>query len=152
MNIGQAFDDTYYMNLALAQARQAAAQGEIPIGAVVVQKGRILAQAHNMTQRLGDVTAHAEMLAITAAANALGGKILTDCTLYVTVEPCLMCAGAIAWARPARVVYGAPEPRIGYTTITARNPLHPRTAVTQGVLAQQATQLMKDFFAAKRKS
>lgn len=142
-------DDYMYMGLALDQARQAADEGEIPIGAVIVAKGRIVAAAHNMTEALTDVTAHAEMLAITAAQSALG-KYLGDATLYVTVEPCTMCAGAIGWARPARVVYGAPEPRIGYTTTTSRNPFHPKTQVTAGVRADEATRLMQEFFRKRR--
>lgn len=142
-------DDYMYMGLALDQARQAADEGEIPIGAVIVAKGRIVAAAHNMTEALTDVTAHAEMLAITAAQSALG-KYLGDATLYVTVEPCTMCAGAIGWARPARVVYGAPEPRIGYTTTTSRSPFHPKTQVTAGVRADEATRLMQEFFRKRR--
>lgn len=138
------------MKLALSEAKKAYDEGEIPIGAVVVDgHGRVVASAHNMTERLTDVTAHAEMLAITAAQSALG-KFLNDATIYVTVEPCTMCAGAIGWARPARLVYGASEPRIGYTTMVARSPLHPRTVVTGGILAEEASQLMKQFFQTRR--
>lgn len=142
-------DDYFFMKLALNEARKAFAEGEIPIGAVVTAGGKIIASAHNMTEALTDVTAHAEMLAITAAQEALG-KYLSDATLYVTVEPCLMCAGAIAWARPARVVYGAPEPRIGYTTFIKRNPLHPKTVVTGGICSDECGSLMKEFFRTKR--
>lgn len=144
-------DDCRYMDMALAEARKAFDEGEVPIGAVVVSGGKIIASAHNMTEALTDVTAHAEMLAITAAQSVLG-KYLTDATIYVTVEPCTMCAGAIGWARPARVVYGAPEPRIGYTTVTSRSPFHPKTQVVAGVRADEATRLMQEFFARKRQS
>lgn len=151
LNITTATDDDYrFMDLALAQARKAFAAGEIPIGAVVVARGKVIAAAHNMTEQLTDVTAHAEMLALTAAQSVLG-KYLTDATLYVTVEPCTMCAGAIGWARPARVVYGAAEPRIGYTTFVSRSPLHVKTAVTAGVREKEAAALMRDFFKNKRK-
>lgn len=142
-------DDNRYMDMALAEAKKALAEGEIPIGAVVVAGGRIVASAHNMTQALTDVTAHAEMLALTAAQSVLG-KYLTDATLYVTVEPCTMCAGAIGWARPGRVVYGASEPRIGYTTVVQRSPFHPKTAVTAGVRADEAAALMQSFFRQQR--
>lgn len=143
-------DDYRYMGLALAEARKAFDEGEVPIGAVVVAKGRIVASAHNMTEALTDVTAHAEMLAITAAQAALG-KYLDEATLYVTVEPCTMCAGALGWARPARIVYGTSEPRIGYTTMTARSPFHPRTVVAGGVRADEATNLMQTFFRQRRR-
>lgn len=143
-------DDVFYMNLALREARKAFVEGEVPIGAVIVADGRIVASAHNMTQALTDVTAHAEMLALTAAQSALG-KYLGGATLYVTVEPCLMCAGAIGWARPARVVYATPEPRIGYTTFVKRSPFHPSTVVTYGVCADAAKDLMQEFFKNKRK-
>ena len=143
-------EDLRYMKLALEEARKAYAEGEVPIGAVVVANGRVVASAHNMTERLTDVTAHAEMLALTAAQSVLG-KYLTDATLYVTVEPCTMCAGAIGWARPRRVVYGASEPRIGYTTMVARSPLHPATQVVSGLLADEASDLMKQFFRTRRK-
>lgn len=139
------------MGLALAEARKAFDEGEIPIGAVVVAGGKIIASAHNMTEALTDVTAHAEMLALTSAQTVLG-KYLDDATLYVTVEPCTMCAGAIGWARPARVVYGAPEPRIGFTTMMARSPFHPNTLVTHGVRADECAALMKQFFSSRRKN
>ena len=143
--------DFQYMGLALAEARKAFAEGEIPIGAVVVAGGKVIASAHNMTEALTDVTAHAEMLAITAAQSVLG-KFLDGATLYVTIEPCTMCIGAIGWARPARVVYGASEPRIGYTTMVRRSPLHPKTVVKTGVRAEEAAELMKQFFLNKRKA
>lgn len=138
------------MALALAEARKAASTGEIPVGAVVVVGDRVVGSGHNMTEALTDVTAHAEMIALTAAANTLGTKFLNDATLYVTVEPCTMCAGAIGWARVGRLVIGAPEPRIGYSTVVARSPFHPRTAVTTGVMADEAADLMKEFFKTRR--
>ncbi len=141
--------DEQYMRKALAEAQQAAAEREIPIGAVVVCKGRILAQAHNLTETLNDVTAHAEMLAITAAANALGGKYLNECTLYVTVEPCPMCAGALGWAQIGRVVYGAADEKRGYNRY-APQVLHPKTEVVGGVLEDECRTLMQDFFREKR--
>lgn len=144
-------DDYFFMGMALNEARKAYAKGEVPIGAVVVANGKIIASAHNMTEALTDATAHAEMLALTAAQSVLG-KYLEGATLYVTVEPCLMCAGAIAWCRPQRVVYGAPEPRIGYSTMTSRKPFHPKTTVVAGVRADEATELMKSFFKNRRKT
>ncbi len=141
--------DEQFMRRALAEAEAAAEKGEIPIGAVVVCRGRIVSRAHNLTETLCDVTAHAEMQAITAAANTLGGKYLTDCTLYVTVEPCAMCAGAIGWAQLPRVVYGAPDEKRGYTRL-APEAMHPKCVVTSGVLADECAQLMKDFFASRR--
>lgn len=143
-------DDSFYMNRALEEARRAAEQGEVPVGAVVVCRDRIIARAHNLTEMLHDVTAHAEMQAITAAANALGGKYLDVCTLYVTVEPCPMCAGALAWAQLGRLVYGASDPKRGYTTLQAPI-LHPKTQVTAGVLADECGALMTDFFWQKRR-
>lgn len=146
--------DERFMAVALEEARIASEEGEIPIGAVVVCGGRIIARAHNLTERLGDVTAHAEMLAITSAQNHLGGKVLPDCTLYVTVEPCPMCAGALGWARLKRIVWGADDPKRGYQSITApdRTPMHPKTLVERGVLADEAAALMKDFFQARRRT
>jgi tRNA(adenine34) deaminase len=141
--------DEQYMRRALDEARQALEEGEIPIGAVVVAKGRIISRAHNQTETLNDVTAHAEMLAITAAANALGGKYLTDCTLYVTVEPCPMCAGAIGWAQVPRIVYGAADEKRGYRRF-APNVLHPRANAIGGILEEECRQLMLDFFKNKR--
>lgn len=142
-------DDNYYMKQALAEARKAEAADEIPIGAVIVCKDQIIARAHNLTETLTDVTAHAEMQAITAAASTLGGKYLTDCTLYVTVEPCVMCAGAIAWSQMGRLVYGASDEKRGYT-VFAPNALHPKTQVSSGVMAEECAALMKEFFVKKR--
>ena len=141
--------DQEYMQKALIEAKQAFEEGEVPVGAVIVCCDRIIARAHNLTERLTDVTAHAEMQAITAAANALGGKYLADCTLYVTVEPCVMCAGALAWAQLSRIVYGASDPKRGFS-VFAPNALHPRTEVTKGVLAEECANLMKDFFQRRR--
>lgn len=141
--------DQEYMQKALIEAKQAFEEGEVPVGAVIVCRDRIIARAHNLTERLTDVTAHAEMQAITAAANALGGKYLTDCTLYVTVEPCVMCAGALAWSQLSRIVYGASDPKRGFS-VFAPDALHPRTEVTEGVLAEECANLMKDFFQRRR--
>lgn len=141
--------DQEYMQKALIEAKQAFEEGEVPVGAVIVCRDRIIARAHNLTERLTDVTAHAEMQAITAAANALGGKYLADCTLYVTVEPCVMCAGALAWAQLSRIVYGASDPKRGFS-VFAPDALHPRTEVTKGVLAEECANLMKDFFQRRR--
>ncbi len=141
--------DEQYMRKAIAEAGQAAAEGEIPIGAVVVCRGRILARTHNLTETLHDVTAHAEMQAITAAANALGGKYLQDCTLYVTVEPCPMCAGALGWSQIRRVVYGAPDDKRGYRKI-APTALHPKTEVVAGVCEDECRELMQSFFRERR--
>lgn len=142
-------DDVFYMNKALEEARRAYDEDEIPVGAVVVCNDRIIARAHNLTETLTDVTAHAEMQVITAAAGVLGGKYLNECTLYVTLEPCVMCAGAIGWAQMKRVVYGASDEKRGYTKFAPQS-LHPRTEVTSGVLADEAVTLMTDFFKAKR--
>lgn len=143
------FDDEYYMRKALAEAEEALREGEIPVGAVVVSRGMIIAKVHNMTERLVDVTAHAEMLALTAAERWLGGKYLSGCTLYVTVEPCVMCAGALSWSQIERVVYGASDEKRGYT-VYAPDALHAKTQVTAGVLADECSGLMKDFFKGKR--
>lgn len=143
-------DDVKFMRMALAQAQEAAARDEVPIGAVIVCQGRVIARGHNLTETLTDVTAHAEMQAITSAASFLGGKYLQDCTLYVTVEPCLMCAGAIGWSQMQRVVYGAADPKRGYHTY-CDNPFHKNTKVTGGVLEEECAQLMTDFFKKKRK-
>lgn len=142
-------DDVYYMKQALMEAEKASGRGEVPVGAVVVCRDRIIARTHNLTETLNDVTAHAEMQAITAAANSLGGKYLTDCTLYVTVEPCVMCAGAIAWAQTGRLVFGADDDKRGYQRY-APQALHPKTEVVKGVMAEECVQLMKDFFRRKR--
>lgn len=145
-------DDNYYMGLALEEARAAAAEGEIPIGAVVVARGRILGKGHNRTERLADVTAHAEMLAISAAAAAKGGKYLAEATLYVTVEPCPMCAGAIGWAQLRRIVVGAPDTKRGFRTILrpGATPFHPKAIYTEGVRADECAALMRSFFVSKR--
>ncbi|MDR1683809.1 MAG: nucleoside deaminase [Candidatus Symbiothrix sp.] len=141
--------DIQYMKQALVEAQQAFDRGEVPIGAVVVCNNRIIARAHNLTETLNDVTAHAEMLAVTAAANTLGGKYLTDCTLYVTVEPCPMCAGALAWAQISRIVYGAKDEKRGYSRFHP-DLLHPKTEIVSGLMAAEATELMKRFFRDKR--
>ncbi len=141
--------DEYYMRQALEEARRASEEEEVPIGAVITCKGRIIARAHNLTETLHDATAHAEMQAITAAENFLGAKYLNDCTLFVTVEPCPMCAGAIAWAQLGRLVFGAEDGKRGYRR-HAPSILHPKTEVEKGILADEAAQLMKDFFQSKR--
>ena len=142
-------DDEKYMSLALAEARQALAKDEIPIGCVIVSQGQIIGRGHNLTETLQDVTAHAEMQAITAAAQTLGGKYLPDTTLYVTVEPCPMCAGAIGWAQISRVVYGAADHKRGYTLFAPRV-LHPKATVTFGVLEDECRALIQEFFKSKR--
>ena len=142
-------EDEKFMREALREAYAAAESGEIPIGAVVVWKGRIIGRGHNQTERLHDTTAHAEMLAITAATEAMGGKYLSDCTLYVTVEPCPMCAGAMAWSQLGRVVYGAPDQRRGYSLFSP-SLLHPRTTASDGILLEECSQLMLTFFRDKR--
>ena len=144
-------DDTYFMKQALSEAKQAFDKDEVPIGAVVVCNNRIIARAHNLTETLNDVTAHAEMQAITAAANVLGGKYLNECTLYVTVEPCPMCAGALGWAQLQRVVYGAGDNKRGYTHFSTKV-LHPKTQVGFGVMADECGELMKRFFEIGRAS
>ena len=143
-------DDTFYMKQALAEAQKAFDRGEVPVGAVVVCRDRIIARAHNLTETLNDVTAHAEMQAITAAANYLGGKYLADCALYVTVEPCVMCAGAAGWTQIGRIVYGASDPKKGFSKV-GTSILHPKTKLTTGILAEECETLLKDFFAKKRK-
>ena len=142
-------DDERFMNEALAEARAALDAGEVPIGAVVVAGGRIIGRGHNLTETLSDVTAHAEMQAITAAEEYLGGKYLNECTLYVTVEPCVMCAGALGWSQMKRVVYGTTDPKRGFQTYAPRA-LHPKAEVTEGVLQDECARLMTDFFKAKR--
>ncbi len=141
--------DEKFMHLALDEARRAYDEGEIPIGCVVVCKDRVIARTHNLTETLCDVTAHAEMQAITAAANTLGGKYLTDCTLYVTVEPCPMCAGALGWAQVPRIVYGCEDEKRGYRLYAPRA-LHPKANVTGGTLEEECRQLMQDFFKSRR--
>lgn len=142
-------DDIYFMKQAFMEAEKAAERGEVPVGAVIVCQERIISRAHNLTETLNDVTAHAEMQAITGAANMLGGKYLNECTLYVTIEPCVMCAGAIAWAQTGRLVFGAEDEKRGYQKY-APQALHPKTTVTKGILAEECSQLMKDFFLSKR--
>lgn len=144
--------DIRMMMVALDEARRAGEADEVPIGAVVATAdGRIVGRGHNLTETLCDVTAHAEMQAITAAANTIGGKYLPECTIYVTVEPCIMCAGAIGWSQIRRIVYGAPDDKRGYSTIASRSPFHPKAEVVGGVLADEAAALMRDFFASKRR-
>ena len=142
-------DDIKYMKLALCEAQKAYDKGEIPIGAVIVCNGMTVARTHNLTETLNDVTAHAEMQAITAAAEHIGGKYLDDCTLYVTVEPCPMCAGALGWSHIGRIVYGAGDEKKGYRKF-APEVLHPKTKVTSGVCAEEAAELMKNFFKERR--
>jgi len=141
--------DERYMRMALDEAWQAFDAGEIPIGAVIVCRGRVVSRAHNLTETLCDVTAHAEMQAITAAANTLGGKYLTDCTLYVTVEPCTMCAGAIGWAQIPRIVYGAADDKRGYHEYAPRA-MHPKSITVGGILEEECKQLMQAFFRSRR--
>lgn len=142
--------DTFYMKQALREAEKALDADEIPVGAVVVCKGQIIARAHNLTERLNDVTAHAEMQAITAAANFLGGKYLTGCTLYVTLEPCVMCAGALRWSQIENLVFGAVDEKRGYTQIH-ENLLHPKTKVKSGLLGEESAEMLRTFFAEKRR-
>ena len=142
--------DERYMREALKEAMRAAEEDEVPIGAVIVCKGRVIGKGHNMTERLNDPTAHAEMIAITAATEAMGGKYLNDCTLYVTVEPCPMCAGALAWAQTGRIVYGASDPKRGFSMFSP-SLMHPKTEVVSGVLADECSCLVTDFFRNKRK-
>jgi tRNA(adenine34) deaminase len=141
--------DIYFMRQAVQEAQKAGERDEVPIGAVVVCQGRIIARGHNLTETLTDVTAHAEMQAITAAANFLGGKYLIDCTLYVTVEPCVMCAGALGWSQISRIVYGAADEKRGFARF-APQALHPKTEVLSGVLEEECSKLVKDFFKKKR--
>ena len=142
-------DDEKYMMEALREAEAARAEGEIPIGAVIVWNGRIIGRGHNMTERLHDATAHAEMIAITAATETMGGKYLNECTLYVTVEPCPMCAGALNWSQIGRIVYGAIDPRRGFSLFSP-SLLHPRTEVSSGVLTDACTRIITHFFRDKR--
>lgn len=143
-------DDIRFMKEALAEADKALLKGEVPVGAVIVSQGRIIARGYNLTETLTDVTAHAEMQSITSAANVLGGKYLQDCTLYVTVEPCVMCAGAIGWAQMKRLVFGASDEKRGYQRF-APDALHPKTEVMKGVLEEECSRRMKDFFKSKRR-
>ncbi|MCM5662412.1 nucleoside deaminase [Galbibacter mesophilus] len=144
----QPFDDAYFMKKALQEAEEAYRKGEIPVGAVVVVDNRIIARTHNLTETLHDVTAHAEMQAITAAANFLGGKYLTGCTLYVTLEPCQMCAGALYWSQISKIVYGAADEQRGFKAMGTQ--LHPKTEVVSGIMADEAANLLKRFFIEKR--
>lgn len=144
--------DEYYMSLAMRQAEEAFDAGEVPVGAVIVCNGKVIGTGYNRTEALNDVTAHAEMIALTAAANNLGGKYLPQCTMYVTVEPCIMCAGALGWSQIGRIVYGASDPKRGFTRFcdSELSPLHPKTIVTSGVMAEEAAEIMKEFFKSKR--
>ncbi|MFL2622340.1 MAG: nucleoside deaminase [Flavobacteriaceae bacterium] len=142
------FSDEYFMKKALLEAEQAFEKGEVPVGAVIVVDNKIIARAHNLTELLNDVTAHAEMQAITSASNFLGGKYLHNCTLYVTLEPCQMCGGALFWSQISNVVYGASDPERG--CISLNNKLHPKTKIKGGILADQASSLLKRFFIEKR--
>lgn len=143
------FNDTYFMKKALQEAEMAFDKGEIPVGALIVINNTIIARSHNLTELLHDVTAHAEMQAITSATNFLGGKYLKDCTLYVTLEPCQMCAGALYWSQISKIVYGASDEQRGFTAMGTQ--LHPKTEVVSGILAEEASELMKRFFAERRK-
>ncbi len=143
------FNDEYFMRKALDEAKFGSAKNEVPVGAVVVCNQQIIARSHNLTEVLNDVTAHAEMQAITSATNFLGGKYLNNCTLYVTLEPCVMCAGALAWAQISRIVYGASDPKRGYKKY-APDSLHPKTEIIGGILENECSRLITDFFAAKR--
>jgi len=145
------FSDEYFMNEALKEARKALDREEVPVGAVVVNQNRIIARAYNMTQQLNDVTAHAEMIAITSASNYLGAKYLSECTLYVTLEPCVMCAAALKWAQLARMVFAASDPREGFSRIEQRL-LHKKTEQNSGILANEASTLLKEFFQNQRKN
>jgi tRNA(adenine34) deaminase len=143
------YSDDYFMNEALKEARKAFDADEVPVGAVIVAENKIIARAHNLTERLIDVTAHAEMQAITAAANSIGGKYLNDCTLYVTLEPCLMCAGALHWSHITKIIYGASDEKKGFSKLN-QTILHPKTTVIKGVLENECSKILKDFFQSKR--
>ena len=142
-------NDEYFMKQALSEAQKAESKGEVPVGAVIVCGGRIIARAHNLTETLTDVTAHAEMQAITMASDFLGGKYLTDCVLYVTIEPCIMCAGALGWSQISKIVYGAKDEKKGYSSF-APNALHPKCEVVQGVLEKECSSIVTEFFRKKR--
>jgi tRNA(adenine34) deaminase len=154
------FDDEYFMREALKEADKALKKDEVPIGAIIVHKNKIIARAHNLTETLNDVTAHAEMQAFTSAANTIGGKYLTDCTLYVTLEPCMMCASAAFWTQISTIVYGASDPKRGYISVMQKSGmkngsvnrliLHPKTIVKSGILEQECASILKDFFKKKR--
>ncbi|MDX1285197.1 MAG: nucleoside deaminase [Draconibacterium sp.] len=143
------FNDEYFMKKAFSEALQAFEKGEVPVGAVVVSNGKIIARAHNLTETLNDVTAHAEMQAITAAANLLGGKYLNDCILYVTLEPCVMCAGALGWSQIGKIVFGASDEKKGYKKF-AKKALHPKTEIVGGILETECSELLTEFFKLKR--
>ena len=143
------FDDSYFIKEALKEAQYAFSIDEVPVGAVIVANNRIIARAHNLTERLNDVTAHAEMQAITSATNAIGGKYLHECVLYVTLEPCVMCAGALYWSQISKIVYGAGDKKRGFTTVQ-QNLLHPTTKVVSGVLEKECSEIIKRFFESKR--
>ena len=143
------FTDEYFMKKALQEAEAAFEKGEIPVGAIIVINNKVIARSHNLTEMLNDVTAHAEMQTITAAANYLGGKYLKDCTLYVTLEPCQMCAGALYWSQISKIVFGAKDGHRGFQTLGTQ--LHPKTEVIQGIMAEEASEIMKRFFVEKRK-
>ena len=145
--------DEYYMHQALQEAYNAYSEDEVPVGAVIVCNGKIIARGHNQTEQLNDVTAHAEMIAITAAAESLGGKYLPNCTLYVTVEPCIMCAGGLGWSQIGRIVFGARDAKRGFTRFCdlSKSPLHPHTLVSYGILEEECAELMKKFFKNKRR-
>ena len=142
------FDDTYFMKKAFQEAESAFEKGEIPVGAVIVANDKIIARGHNLTEQLIDVTAHAEMQAITSASNAIGGKYLKDCTLYVTLEPCQMCAGALYWSQITKIVYGARDLERGYTAMATK--LHPKTKVVGGIMEEECAEIMKRFFIERR--
>ena len=144
------YSDEYFMNEALKEARKAFDADEVPVGAIIVAENKIIARGHNLTEQLNDVTAHAEMQTITSAANYIGGKYLNDCTLYVTLEPCLMCAGALQWSHITKIVYGATDDKKGYSKIN-QPVLHPKTTVIKGILEDECSKLLKDFFKIKRK-
>jgi len=150
MSIAPLYNHEHFMKEALKEAQKAAALDEVPIGVVIVAEERIIARGHNLTERLNDVTAHAEMQAITSAASSLGGKYLEECTVYVTLEPCVMCAGALKWSRAGTLVYGASDQKFGYS-VYHKGLLHPKTKVITGVLASESEVLLKEFFAKKRK-
>ncbi len=143
------FSDDYFMREALKEAKKALSVNEVPVGAVIVAKDKIIARGYNLTQRLNDVTAHAEMQIITSAANAIGGKYLVDCTLYVTLEPCVMCAGALFWSQISKIVYGATDEKRGFNTVS-KNIIHPKTIVIKGLLENESSELLREFFRAKR--
>lgn len=143
------FNDEYFMKKAFSEALLAFEKGEVPVGAVVVANQKIIARAHNLTETLNDVTAHAEMQAITAAANFMGGKYLNDCTLYITLEPCVMCAGALGWSQIGKIVYGTADEKRGYKKFAAKS-LHPKTEVIGGILAVECSELLQEFFRQKR--